>query len=93
MAAVRTAIPDHVAAYAAALRVRMSWLDVATVVELAGLGRFHWSKLAAKAQAWERKNLKPGALHRVRELGFDLRHGKDVRIGIRQQARRASARR
>lgn len=68
------AIPDHVAAYAAALRISQSWQDVAAVVELAGMGTHHWSKLASAAQAWERKNLTRAALARVRKLGFEMRH-------------------
>lgn len=68
------AIPDHVAAYAAALRLSLPWSDAADVVRLAGFGDHHPNKLATAAQQWERLTLNPAALRRVRQLGFKQRH-------------------
>jgi hypothetical protein len=68
------AIPDHVAAYAAGLRVTMSWVQVAEAIEAMGMGAYHFGKLATAAQSWERAHLTPAALRRARDLGYERRH-------------------
>jgi hypothetical protein len=61
-------IPAHVAAYAAGLHTAggVSWLDVAELLERAGLGSYGLRELARQALAWQRTNIDAAAVRAAR---------------------------
>ena len=61
-------IPDHVAAYAAGLHTAggVSWLDVAELLERAGLGDYDLRELARQALAWQRTHVEANAIRAAR---------------------------
>jgi hypothetical protein len=61
-------IPDYIAAYAAGLHTAggVSWLDVAELLERAGLGDHDLRELAREALAWQRKYVDAAAVRAAR---------------------------
>jgi len=62
------AIPEHVAAYAAALHVgtRCTWSEVAAIVAKVGLGAHRYDELARAAMTWQRAHVRAGAVRALR---------------------------
>jgi len=69
-------IPEHVAAYAAGIRIGVrDWTTVAGAVALAGMGLYRFDRLARAAERWMRAHLTNGARRRVKELALALERG------------------
>lgn len=66
-------IPEHVAAYAAGIRIgARDWYAVAEAVAVAGLGVYRFDLLARAAERWMRAHLTTGARRRVKEYALEL---------------------
>lgn len=63
-------VPEATAAYAAALHraIKASWLDVAMMLERAGLGEHDLRDLARAALAWEREHVTASAKREIERL-------------------------
>lgn len=84
-------IPDHVAAYAAGIRIgARDWNAVAEGVAVAGLGVYRFDLLARAAERWMRAHLTTGARRRVKEYALELerRRGRTAKKGPPKSRRR-----
>jgi hypothetical protein len=77
-------IPDHVAAYAAGIRIgARDWNTVAGAVAVAGLGVYRFDLLARAAERWMRAHLTTGGRRRVKELALELeRRGAHTKVRV-----------